>query len=223
MASTTIDEVPRPPRSHHATDAWRILKYAQQSARNLLETFDERAGLETPGDEQQDLLRAMVVAAGAGLDAATRALSRQALIHVLHGGDAQAAHHANEYMKGRLREQSAELTKLGAVFRSDPPRVSVHELIVQDMTSRDITAGRLRSVANQFAPPFPVGPSDDPVAHQPVADAIACRNSIVDELDINPAGGAHERFQRRRPEMVEYANALLGCGFAFVDHVDSKL
>ncbi len=223
MASTMIDAVPRPPRSREATDAWRILKYAQQSARNFLETFDDRAGLEMPGDEQQDLLRAMVVAAGAGLDAATRALCRHALPQLLHGGDTQATHHASEYMKGRLREQSAELTALGAVFRSDPPRVSVHTLIVEDMTSRDLTVGRLRSVANQFAPPFPVGPSDDPLARQPIADAIACRNTIVDEMDLNPAGGAHERFQRRRDEMVEHVNALLGCGFAFVDHVDGKL
>jgi hypothetical protein len=223
MASTMIDEVPRPPRSRYATDAWKMLKYAQQTARNLLETFDERAGLEEPGDEQQDLLRQMVVAAGTGLDAATRSLSRQALVHLLHGGDAQAAAHAIAYMKARLREQSAELTALGAVFRAEPPHVSVHELIVQDMASRDLTAGRMRSVANQFAPPLPVGPSDDPMDHQPIADAIACRNTIVDEMDVNPAGGAHDRYRRDRNEMVAHANALLGCGFAFVDHVDAQL
>ena len=140
MASTMIDAVPMPPRSHETTDAWKILKYAQQSARSFLGLFDDLSDLNiTPSDEKQDLLRAMVVAAGIGLESATRELGRNGLPGMLNRGDVPASDAAHAYMKGRLREKSTELKQLAAVLSSPPPRAGVADLIAADMSSRDLT------------------------------------------------------------------------------------
>ena len=218
MASTMIDAVPMPPRSHETTDAWKILKYAQQSARSFLGLFDDLSDLNiTPSDEKQDLLRAMVVAAGIGLESATRELGRNALPGMLNRGNVAASDAAHAYMKGRLREKSAELKQLAAVLSSPPPRAGVADLIAADMTSRDLTVGRLAALADFFA-------GDETLRKPlgPLREAIACRNEIVDEMDLDPAG-RRDRFVRARDDMVEHANTLLACGFEFVRNADERL
>ena len=218
MASTMIDAVPMPPRSHEATDAWKMLKYAQQSARNLLGLFDDLSDLNiTPSDEKQDLLRAMVVAAGIGIESATRDLARNALPGMLNRGDQAASDAAHAYMKGRLREQSADLKELAGVLSSPPPRVGVADIIVADMSSRDLTTGRLGSLTELFA-----GAGSPRAPEAALREAIACRSEIVDEMDRDPAGRG-ERFMRTRDGMVGHANTLLACGFEFVRHADERL
>src|ERR1039458_3496085 len=62
--------------------SYKIVVYAHETAGSLLAGFNslgQARGRGAPSDEQQDLLRAMLVFAGAGLDACAQQIVRDAL------------------------------------------------------------------------------------------------------------------------------------------------
>lgn len=75
---------PQKPKHESARNSYLILKYAHDTAESLLEAFAtvrkaRNAKQGAPTDEEQDLLRATVVFAGAGIDSMTKQLIRDTL------------------------------------------------------------------------------------------------------------------------------------------------
>lgn len=83
MANTPEFNPPYEARHLATYNSGLILAYANVTSRSLLATFravrHARGAKGTPTDEEQDLLRAMVVFAGAGLDSMTKQLVGDAL------------------------------------------------------------------------------------------------------------------------------------------------
>lgn len=75
--------VPIKPKHGSCEKAYLILKYAHDTAESMILAFDgvrkARNAKGTPTDEEQDLFRAMLIFASAGLDSMTKQLIRDSL------------------------------------------------------------------------------------------------------------------------------------------------
>jgi hypothetical protein len=74
------------PEAAELKRSFQINRYAHASAGSLLAGYNslgKERGRGAPSDEQQDLLRAMLLLAGAGLDACTQQVVRDALPEVV--------------------------------------------------------------------------------------------------------------------------------------------
>lgn len=98
---------PAQPQRDPCQDAYVILCNAHDAVRSFLDTFETvrktRSAKGMSTDEEQDLLRAMVLFAGAGLDSMVKQLIRDALPAIIER-DEGATLQFKDYIEKRLRE-----------------------------------------------------------------------------------------------------------------------
>src|SRR5271154_1117008 len=100
---------PQNPQRDACQDAHVILCNAHDAVRSFLDTFETvrkaRKAKGMPTDEEQDLLRAMVLFAGAGLDSTVKQLIRDSLPAIIDH-DEGATVQFKDYIDKRLRDES---------------------------------------------------------------------------------------------------------------------
>lgn len=210
--------------------ASRILATAHESADALLKAFDlardERGkwiGMTT--DEEQDLLRAMLVMAAAGLDAMTKQLVEDVLPRLV-GIDSTAMNTFEKFAMRRLALSGEEPDRIGGakllarvLSRSSPQQQLIQEYV------DDLTEGSLQSyeALYEMAAALGLAPSKVGIARDDLGPIFAVRNQVIHELDINLDVERRIRNVRRCPTMMKYANTLLSVAQNMLQGVDSKL
>lgn len=233
---------PRSIRVFHAADihhrlcekAATILERVHESATALLKAFDlvrtptgrrsARVGMTT--DEEQDILRAMLIMAAAGLDAMAKQLIRDTLPSVAHVNEQARA----ELEKFLAREFTGEVRAIteegkaakfvaGLLSAADLPRRAV-ALHVEDLTAGSLQAApELRRMAAAFG----LTPDKLRTNFQSLTGIFEVRNKIIHELDINLDVPRRVRNMRNKNRMVSDANALLQTGEELLRAVDGHL
>lgn len=207
-----------------------ILVTAHESAVALLKAFnlarDERGrprGMTT--DEEQDLLRAMLVYAAAGLDGMVKQLIRDALPLVL-GRDERAQEALEKFIVRQIRPETGDADRtVGAKFlarvlsRPSPQRSAIDEYI------RHLTGGSLQSSASLYEVVGALGlwPDDVGVDRRLLDPIFEARNKIIHELDINLTVERRTRNLRSRGTMIAHTDHLLVVGERILKGVDGKL
>ena len=131
---------PSRPASDAARNAFTILCCAHDAASSFLDIFEAtrrtRNAQGTPTDEEQNLLRAMLVFAGAGLDSMIKQLVRDALSQTIDRSE-RAEDNLRTFVSRRLgRQGPLDPSFLSAVLVSREPReVSVRKYL--SCTQRD--------------------------------------------------------------------------------------
>lgn len=216
--------------SEACANAARILATAHESAMALLKAFnlarDERGrprGMST--DEEQDLLRAMLVLAAAGLDGMVKQLIREALPSVLDR-DERAQEALEKFIARQIRAEVPDADRsIGAKFlarvlsRPSPQRSAIDEYV------RHLTGGSLQSSASLYEVVGALGLWPDEVGvDRKVLDPIFdVRNKIIHELDINLVAERRTRNLRSRGAMITYTDHVLLVGEKILKGVDAKL
>lgn len=206
--------------AEEAVKASLILRYAHDTCNSLLSTFlqtlKDRAKTRAtakgaPTDEQMDLLRGMLVFAGAGLDSMLKQLIRDA-VPALAGSDPAIQKGLETFAARRLRrkgaEESAEIdTKfLASVIASASPKDRILEAYVDDLTG-----GSLQSAGALYTASAALGLDSSVFAgFGTLAQAFEVRNQIVHELDINFEHPKRNRQTRALDPMVDMTNDVLG-------------
>jgi len=206
-------------------DANIVLQQAVRASNLFLEMFAEKVA-NNPKFDASDLLRAMLVFACSGLDAAVKQLVQDALSLVIDV-DNGASDQFQKYVERRLKkdlERTATVSTLDSTFiakilvQPDPRRalISAHTdaLIGDSLQSRD----QLSKVAAQFAIRNDEVISDD----KRTVRAFTVRNEIVHEMDVDLS---HEKTRRERKahEMIEYSEEILSIGARFINAVGVRL
>jgi len=169
-----------------------ILQYTHESAQALLNAFQlsrhtRGATTGTSTDEEQDLLRAMLVMATSGLDSATKQLIRDALPQLIEVDDEVRAG-LEEFVRRTIRGDVQELeTKAGTAFLArilaakDQQRQVIEEYI------RDLTKGSLQSHRElaRTAKALGLDPKELGITESALKPIFDVRNKIIHELDIN--------------------------------------
>jgi hypothetical protein len=161
-------------------------------------------------DEEQDLLRAMVVMAASGLDAMTKHLIRGSLPRLVACSE-RAQNGFEKFIARRLRDdreaQGAAAAQLLArvLSRPSPQTQMVEEYIA------DLTGGSLQSVDALFQVVAALGLVPGEIGFNPteLKPIFAARNKIIHELDIDLKARRRKRVIRKQHEMLKSANTLL--------------
>lgn len=228
--------VPKQPKHPSALSSYLILKYAHDTAESLLQAFGNvrkaRHAKGTPTDEEQDLLRAMVVFAGAGIDSMTKQLIRDAL-PALMAGSTQTRSRIEKLGTRHLKRgtgegdetlgdslQSVNVERLARILLAENTRAGMAEMLVADLTSGSLqSASELYRILEYLGlEKKAMGVNDD--AFKKVFD---CRNKLIHEMDIDFGQPNRNRVPRRKKDMVEYAGTLLRASSNILDGVDRQL
>lgn len=224
--ATHINKNPAAPKSVSLKKAHTVLSYAHESARSMLKTFDDsrtarRATGGATTDEEQDMLRAMLVFASAGLDSSLKYLIKENVPALLYKqGDPRKKW--EEFTRRRLRsDDGGDPSKvLAAVLTSDSPRDALVDMYVESLTGESLqSVEQLATVCDALG--IPPGSGGANVVG--LREVFRVRNDIIHELDIDFDDPARNRRVRKRDEMVSMANSALSVAQHVLNAVDSKL
>lgn len=223
-AMSRFSHYPDQPQSGECSNAYTILCNAHDASSSFLDTFEAvrsaRNRRGAPTDEEQDLLRACLVFASAGLDSMSKQLVRDALPAVLDRHDGAHAMLKQHVQRHILREMTDEsLSVLADVLVDPQPRKRLIGRMVFDLT-----AGSLQSSEEVMR----VGSYFDVPSHELVADPrelqkiFNVRNQIVHEMDVDYGQVNRNRRPRTKASMTSYTNEIFAVAYRFLAQVDKR-
>lgn len=221
---TLFQHYPNQPRSDQCVAAFVILCNAHDAASSFLEIFTtvrtNRGARGMATDEEQDLLRAMLSFASAGLDSMAKQLIRDALPDVLNDNEA-AADMFKTFVERRLKLTDGVDHKLLAdVIGDRNPRARLVQVLVDDLTSRSLqsTEEILKAAAS-----FDIRSNQITQDIKRLTDVFRVRNQIAHEMDVDFTRPNRSRRPRARAVMVDHTNHVFAAAKAFLHEVDQKL
>lgn len=204
-----------------------ILGYAHESVSGYLDAFDSmRAGKRGAStDEEQDLLRGMLIFSAAGLDGMTKELIRNSVPALIRSGHDQVRKGLERFVAREIAKGTEEVSDHGVKFLSRLFTAENHqqraiEEYVYELTGSSLQSGRelVKAVAALGHNPGALG-----VVESDLQNIFAIRNMIIHELDIDFDAPRRNRKQRGREEMISYSNILLDVGERILVAVDREL
>ena len=206
--------------------AYQITEYGHESARSLVEAFRKMKGTRRGAatDEQQDILRAAVVMAGACIDSCLKQLFADCLGDLIPR-DSGVKHEFETFAERALRRTGSDLgidcRLLARALTSPQPLEFLSEAYVYDLTGAS-----LQSPDQLFAACRALGlhpERDIKLNRRELSGVFDARNQIVHEMDIDFDAPRRNRFQRRIEDTIKMANDLLSVSERIVEKVHNKL
>ncbi len=208
-----------------ATKAKKSLLDACEASRQARGAGGSGPAKGTLTDAEQDLLRAMLVFAGAGLDAVLKQLIKDAL-RALAAKDSSVQAELEKFATRQLRDDGALSDAasgkkfLGQILASPNPQSRLLDLYIKDLTGDSLqssdqvmkTASALGIDAGKLA-----------IDVTKLQEVFGTRNKIIHELDIDLDGKNRKRIPRGYDSTKKHASLLLDLGSRFVEEVERKL
>jgi hypothetical protein len=220
---------PTEPQEAELKLAYKIVSYAHDTTTSLLDGFralraNQRGGTST--DEQQDLLRAMLLFAGAGLDSSVKQIIEDAMPRLaLHREAARSE--LQKFATRRLRraDDGEAATGLDAAFLAEVLVGDTHVNLIEAF-KEDLTGNSLQSIAQINRVAAALGIAKDAAvkdAISAIGNTFQIRNEIAHRMDINFGTVNRNRNGRKRDDMVRRTNALLAAADSILTAVDGEL
>lgn len=207
-------DLPDDERRQELSKALLILQYTHESASALLQALrtvrsHREASRGALTDEEQDLLRAMLVMAASGLDSVAKQLIRDAL-PTLCKGDPKVLAQFQTYVARQVRGDgegyvTSEASKLLArVLTADSPQAELIESYVYSLTGSS-----LQSVEELYKVASALDVTQNMINKNVLKPIFEARNDIIHELDIDFGALRRNRHSRPIGWMIKAANELL--------------
>ena len=202
-----------------------ILEHSIASANSLWAAYDlarvnrgKPRGITT--DQEQDLLRAMVVAAATGLDACLKRLIRDCVPMLIHSSE--RVHEAFEKFVMR-HLQSGEGTISAKLLARALAAPHVQSQLIEEYVY-DLTGDSLQSAEQLMKACAALGADEKACVGDfaQVKAIFSARNQIVHELDMNFDHPIRKRRVRTQADMKGYAERLLAISLAIVKDADGR-
>jgi len=211
---------PPSPTTNKLSGAHTLLCGGIDSVNSLARLYDDATrarGRGAPTHEEQDLLRAMVVMAGAALDATTKRIIHDALADLMKP-DSAALREAQTHVKRRLLTALDKRggDRLAEALLDANPRQRIVRFIIDDLTGDSLQSVDQLERAIRF-----LGVSGFRVGS--LREAFEARNQIIHEMDATPENPSRNRRQRRKTAMREFAATLLKAAAQLLQNVDEAL
>ncbi len=221
---TQLDPRPTLPRSLELKNSYTIIEGAFDAASSFLVLFDEsRRNSNTrdaPADKEQDLLRAMLVFACAGLDSMLKQLVRDALGKVIDSREG-ANVKFKRYIEKRLTRQGALDQKFLAEILTRPdPRDGLVEELVNELTSKSLQS---KDQILRTASYFDIASDRITSTPESLDEIFHCRNQISHELDVDLEQTNKYRRHRQKDRMIEYTKEIFVLANKILLEVDNRL
>jgi hypothetical protein len=221
---------PRSSRSGPCEKAELIAETAHAAADALLGAYEltrlqrgRPRGMTT--DNEQDLLRSMLVMAAAGVDATVKQLVQDAL-PCLIATDSKAQNSFEKFVGRRISGESATGVQivnaklLAAVLASPTPQTRLIDEYVSHLTG-----GSLQSTDSLYEVAAALGadPQDIGLIPSELKPVFETRNKIIHELDINLDARRRTRNLRSQATMIGDTERLFKFASSLIDSVDRRI
>lgn len=207
-----------------------VLQTAHESADALLKAYDlvreqrgRPRGMTT--DNEQDLLRSMLVMAAAGLDATVKQLIQDGLPYLLTV-DEKAQNSFEKFVVRRLGGEgpvagTSSGVRLVAMALTS---VSPQKRLIAEYVDH-LIGGSLQSTESLFEISAALGADPNSIGLIPdeLAPIFATRNKIIHELDINLFAHLRTRNLRSQRDMIQHTNRLFNFASRLLKSVSSRL
>lgn len=215
---------PEKPRNQAAINAYLILCSAHKTASSFLEIFistqEAQEPMDNQTDEEQDLLRAMLIFASAGLDSMIKQLVSDALSGVIeHNKGAEILF--KQFIERRLnREEKLDNRFLAHVLGDINPREALLKSLIGELTSQSLqSVDQLLKTAAFF------NIESRRICEDPnlLRQVFQMRNQISHEMDVDLNQTSGNRRPRTKEQMIEATTTLFRISENFLKEVDSRL
>lgn len=205
-----------------------ILQQTHDSAQHFLKAFDairkKRPGGKKGGttDEEQDLLRAMLVTVATGLDAMIKQIIKDCLMDLSKSEELVIKALVDFTEKKLKNSNSGEIGNkfLARVLVSDSQKNEIISECINEWASGSLqSASQLLSAMNMLG----LTQEDIKLELQRLKLIFDIRNKIIHELDINFNAPKRKRNVRSRPRMIKETNFLLEISENVLDSIKRKL
>lgn len=176
-------------------------------------------------DEEQDLLRAMLVLAAAGLDAMVKQIIREALPMMLRR-DVRAQEALEKFIARQIRPDTGDLERsVSAKFLARVLSKPSTQLAIIDEYVRHLTGGSLQSTASLYEVVGALGLNADDVGvdRRELDPIFEARNKIIHELDVNLNVERRTRNVRSKSSMIGHTDRLLHIAEKILKKIDSQM
>lgn len=201
-----------------------ILENAIHSAESFLLAFQELRRSNhsggAPTDHQQDLLRASLIFACAGVDALIKQLIRDALPKVMQIDDG-ARSQLHDYVKKSLsNKDKPDLDLISKALLADEPTTFFKERLCHQLTSESLQSVEQILSAGSY---FDIESGEIAKDVDTLKGVFRARNEISHEMDVNLNGRNRKRRSRTLDDMKNKSKRVLDVGISFYLAVERKL
>ncbi len=221
-----LSTVPFASTKESTKTAGLILEYSVASANSLWAAYDlarvnrgKPRGITT--DQEQDLLRAMVVAAASGLDACLKRLILDC-VPILVQDSAEVHDKFEKFVARHLQSGDGILSPkvLAKVLAASDSQLHLIERYVYDLTGDSLQSGdQLLKVCAALGADEKVCVGD----FAQIKSIFSVRNQMIHELDMNLRHPVRKRNVRKQADMKGYAERLLAISTAILSDVDDRI
>ena len=201
-------------RTHKAK--W-IVESAHDTASSLLGAFHgQLKGAGAPTDEQQDLLRAMLVFAGAGLDSSVKQAARDCLPALARNSD-ETRGELEKFIEREIRAGDGQRFLVQLLLHSNTEDEAITEFVNRSTSGSLQSAEELHRICKSLDVQGMTNKIND------LRPAFKARNAIIHEMDMNFSARNRNRRSRKRDQMVTWTNQMLEVAELIVDKVDARI
>lgn len=215
-----FNHYPDRPGCEECQNAHLILQYAHDASSAFLDSFEKvrraRNARGTPTDEEQDLLRAMLVFSTAGLDSMVKQLIKNALPRVINISPGAASMFKKFIVRQLKRGDPVNHNFLAEALSTPFPR----RKLIKDLVD-DLTRDSLQSVDQLLnaAAYFDIKSVDICRDLDRLRNIFKTRNQIVHEMDIDMEQANRNRQPRAKRFMVDSTNQIFSVSNNFLINV----
>ncbi len=219
--------VKKEPKNQELAKAYFILVHTHETSGSFLSSFDSRPNkMGAPTDQDQDLLRAMLIFASAGLDSMVQQLVKDALGIVINC-DRGAFQQFESFISTAIKMPvsgsqlpTIDFNMLASALSQRTPRDAFLSTLVKKLTSNSMQSrSQLLSAAAHFGIIADELMSD----FKKVDQVFEIRNRISHDMDIDFNQSNRRRFPRKREDMVGNTNLLLEIADKFFVAIEKRV
>ena len=217
-------ELPEPPERSELLGAFYILSRACEAADSFVSAYATvrrtRNAKGPATDHEQDLMRAALVFAAAGLDSCVKQLVRDTL-RIVIAQEEGARRQFTRYVQSKLRRTDGQdLRFLAEAIAADKPTLYIQDQLVAELTRSSLQSkDQILRVAAYFA----IEPAEISSDLGRLHEIFQVRNQIAHEMDILLRLPNRGQRQRRAADMTGYAAIVLKTALAFYTAVENRL
>lgn len=225
-----VQNAKKKPQASPTDVASSVLERAKKTVNSLEAAFEAvrtARGVTSgaPKDEEQDLLRAALVFAAAGLDSALKHLIRSAVPPLLPK-NADVRRQFEQFASKALRsslsasESSDESLLLARLITGLDARDQLLQRYIEYLTGPSLQSAEELSRA---AAALGLNPSQVGIDKKELKPIFDARNQIIHELDIDLTRANRTRRSRQKKKVLDDARKLIAIGEGLVSSVEKKL
>jgi len=223
MTSASFSNVPDEPECDECARAYQIAQTTVRTCESFLNSFmqvrKDRNAQGTPTDNEQDLLRAMLVFACSGLDSMIKQLIKDALPKVIDQNEGAEVSFRSFIERKISKDQKLNFEVMALSLTSKSPREQTLKRFIDELTQDSLQS---KDQVFQITSVFDIPSTTISTTPNDLRDVFLVRNRIIHELDINFSGTNRKRVPRRRDDMVKHVNLIFKTAKTVLAEVDKR-